>query len=141
MSTRKYKQIVPSINAVGLIKVLSVIQLDRKKPACPVLDGHLRVLALKELGVSAGPCLLVRDEESHSYDHRINRLSTVQEHYMVRRTIDRGASKERLVRVISVNLSSSNRSINLLEGACPEAIELIQDNQFARDVTQHPAQD
>ena len=32
MSTRKYKQIVSSINEVGLIEPLSVIQPDRKKP-------------------------------------------------------------------------------------------------------------
>ncbi len=81
MSTRKYKQIVSSINEVGLIEPLSVIQPDRKKPEYLVLDGHLRVLALKELGMSAGPCLLARDEEGYTYNHRINRLSTVQEHY------------------------------------------------------------
>jgi ParB-like chromosome segregation protein Spo0J len=55
MSTRKYKQIVSSINEVGLIEPLSFIQPDRKKPEHLVLDGHLRVLALKELGMSVGP--------------------------------------------------------------------------------------
>ncbi len=52
MSTRKYKQIVSSINEEGLIEPLSVIQPDRKKPEYLVLDGHLRVLALKD--VTAG---------------------------------------------------------------------------------------
>ena len=33
MSTRKYKQIVSSINEVGLIEPLSVIQPDRKCPS------------------------------------------------------------------------------------------------------------
>jgi ParB-like chromosome segregation protein Spo0J len=135
MSTRKYKQIVSSINEVGLIEPLSVIQPDRKKSEYLVLDGHLRVLALKELGMSAGPCLLARDEESYTYNHRINRLSTVQEHYMIRRALDRGVSKERLARAFNVNLSSINRRINLLEGICPEAITLLQDKQFTPDVT------
>ena len=131
MSTRKYKQIVSSINEVGLIEPLSVIQPDRKNPEYLVLDGHLRVLALKKLGMSVGPCLLALDEESYTYNHRINRLSTVQEHYMIRRAIDRGVSKERLARAFNVNLSS----INLLEGICPEAITLLQDKQFTPDVT------
>ena len=52
---------------MGLIEPLSVIQPDRKKSEYLVLDGHLRVLALKELGMSAGPCLLARDEESYTY--------------------------------------------------------------------------
>lgn len=61
MSTRKNKQIVSSINEVGLIEPLSVILPDRKQPEYLVLDGHLRVLALKELGMSVGPCLFARD--------------------------------------------------------------------------------
>ncbi len=134
MSTRKYKQIVSSINEVGLIEPLSVIQPDRKKPEYLVLDGHLRVLALKELGMSVGPCLFAKDDETFSYNHHINRLSTIAEHYMIRRAIDRGMSKERLARAFNVN-RSINRRINLLEGIGPEAITLLQDKQFTPDVT------
>ena len=130
MSTRKYNQIVSCINEVGLIEPLSVIQPDRKKPEYLVLDGHLRVLALKELDISVGPCLFAKDDETFSYNHHINRLSTIAEHYMIRRAIDRGVSKERLARAINVNLSSINRRINLLEG-----IILLQDKQFTPDVT------
>ena len=108
---------------------------DRKKPEYLVLDGHLRVLALKELGMSVGPCLFAKDDESYSYNHHVNRLSTIAEHYMIRRAIDRGVSKERLARAFNVNLSSINRRINLLEGICPEAITLLQDKQFTPDVT------
>jgi ParB-like chromosome segregation protein Spo0J len=118
-----------------MIEPLSVIQPDRKKPEYLVLDGHLRVLALKELGMSVGPCLFAKDDESYSYNHHINRLSTIAEHYMIRRAIDRGVSKERLARAFNVNLSSINRRINLLEGICPEAITLLQDKQFTPDVT------
>ena len=135
MSTRKYKQIVSSIKEIGLIEPLSVIQPDAAKPEFLLLDGHLRALALKELGVNEAPCLFAKDDESYSYNHQINRLSTVQEHYMIRRTIDRGVSKERLARAFNVNLSSINRRINLLEGICPEAIALLQDKQFTPDMT------
>ena len=135
MSTRKYKQVVSSIHEIGLIEPLSVIQLDPKKSEFLLLDGHLRVLALKELGMETAPCLMAKDDETFSYNHRINRLSTVQEHYMLRRAIDRGVSRERLARAFNVNLSSINRRINLLEGICPEAIDLLQDKQFTPDVT------
>lgn len=135
MSTRKYKQVVSSIHEIGLIEPLSVIQTDPKKSEFLLLDGHLRVLALKELGMETAPCLMAKDDETFSYNHRINRLSTVQEHYMLRRAIDRGVSRERLARAFNVNLSSINRRINLLEGICPEAIDLLQDKQFTPDVT------
>ncbi len=135
MSTRKYKQVVSSISEIGLIEPLSVIQPDPDKSEYLVLDGHLRTLALKELGIESAPCLLAKDDETFSYNHRINRLSTVQEHYMLRRAIDRGVSRERLARAFNVNLSAINRRINLLEGICPEAIELLQDKQFTPEVT------
>ena len=135
MSTRKYKQVVSSIHEIGLIEPLSVIQPDPKKSEFLLLDGHLRVLALKELGMATAPCLMAKDDESYSYNHLLNRLSTVQEHYMLRRAIDRGVSRERLARAFNVNLSSINRRINLLEGICPEAIDLLQDKQFTPDVT------
>lgn len=135
MSTRKYKQIVSSIREIGLIEPLSVIQPDPAKSEFLLLDGHLRALALKELGINEAPCLFAKDDETHSYNHRLNRLSTIQEHYMIRRAIDRGVSKERLARAFNVNLTSINRRINLLEGICPEAIELLQDQQFTPDMT------
>lgn len=135
MNTSKYKQIVSSIREIGLIEPLSVIQPDPKKSEFLLLDGHLRVLALKELGINEAPCLIANDDETYTYNHRINRLSTIQEHYMIRRTIERGVSRERLARAFNVKLGSINRRINLLEGICPEAIELLQDKQFIPDLT------
>jgi ParB-like chromosome segregation protein Spo0J len=135
MSTRKYKQVVSSISEIGLIEPLSVIPADSERSEYLLLDGHLRVLALKELGMETAPCLIAKDDETFSYNHRINRLSTVQEHYMLRRAIDRGVSRERLARAFNVNLSAINRRVNLLEGICPEAIDLLQDKQFSPVVT------
>lgn len=135
MSTRKFKQIVSSIREIGLIEPLSVIQPDPEQENFLLLDGNLRVLALKELGEEVAPCLVAKDFETYTYNHRINRLSTVQEHYMLRRAIDKGVSKERLARAFNVNLSSINRRVNLLQGICPKAVELLQDQQFPPDVT------
>ena len=137
MTTRKFRQIVSSIREIGLIEPLSVIKLDPKEAGFLLLDGNLRVLALKELGQETAPCLIARDFETYTYNHRINRLSTVQEHYMLRRAIDKGVSKERLARAFNVNLSTINRRINLLHGICPKAVELLQEHEFTQDVTRH----
>ncbi|HBR98299.1 MAG TPA: hypothetical protein DD979_13125 [Gammaproteobacteria bacterium] len=59
----------------------------------------------------------------------------MQEHYMLRRAIDKGVSRERLARAFNVNLSTINRRINLLHGICPKAVGLLQDHQFTPDVT------
>ena len=135
MTTRKFKQIVSSIREIGLIEPLSVIKPADRAEGFLLLDGNLRVLALKELGQDVAPCLIAKDFETYTYNHRINRLSSVQEHYMLRRAIDKGVSRERLARAFNVNLSTINRRINLLHGICPKAIELLQDHQFTPDVT------
>ena len=137
MTTRKFKQIVSSIREIGLIEPLSVIKPDPEAAGFLLLDGNLRVLALKELGQDTAPCLIAKDFETYTYNHRINRLSTVQEHYMLRRAIDKGVSKERLARAFNVNLSTINSRINLLHGICPKAVELLQEHQFTPDVTRH----
>ena len=67
IGSRKYKQLVSSIQEIGLIEPLSVIQPDPAKPEFLLLDGHLRALALKTLGLDVAPCLLARDDESYSY--------------------------------------------------------------------------
>ena len=137
MTTRKFKQIVSSIREIGLIEPLSVIKPDPDAPGFLLLDGNLRALALKELGQDVAPCLIAKDFETYTYNHRINRLSTVQEHYMLRRAIDKGVGKERLARAFNVNLSTINSRINLLHGICPRASELLNDHQFTPDVTRH----
>lgn len=83
MTTRKVKQIVSSIREIGLIEPLSVIKPDQEAAGFLLLDEKLRVLALKELGQDTAPCLIAKDFETYTYNHRINRLSTVHGHYML----------------------------------------------------------
>jgi RepB plasmid partitioning protein len=54
---------------------------------------------------------------------------------MIRRAIERGVGKERLARAFNVKLNAINRRVNLLDGISPEAIALLQDQQFTPDVT------
>ena len=84
----KYKQIRASLQAVGLIEPLTVTHPDRSGRHT-LLDGHVRLAILQELGHRTVPCLVAKDNESYTYNNRINRLSTVQEHHMIRRALER----------------------------------------------------
>lgn len=66
-----------SIIEVGLIEPLSAIQPDRKKPEYPVQDCHLRVLALKELGMSVGRLTRAFNANLSSINRRINALEGI----------------------------------------------------------------
>ena len=60
-----------------------------------ILDGHLRILALKDLNVDGVVCLLSTDDEAFTYNKRVNRLATVQEHKMILKAIETGCALRR----------------------------------------------
>jgi ParB/RepB/Spo0J family partition protein len=133
-SSRKFKQIQASIDAVGLIEPLSVRKPDKNSEQYILLDGHIRLLALRKLGFTDTPCLVATDDESYTYNNRLNRLSTIQEHFMIRRAVERGVTPERLAEALQVNVSHITKKLNLLEGVCAEAAELLSDQQFSADI-------
>lgn len=130
-TSRKFRQVMSSIEEVGLIEPLSVAALDAGSGHHLLLDGHVRLVALKALGHDTAACLVAKDDEAYTYNNRINRLSTVQEHFMIRRAIERGVSQERLAKALGVDVSQIAKKVNLLEGICPEAVELFKDRQFS----------
>ena len=132
--SRKYMSIRSSIQEIGLIEPLTVSPAESIDNQYILLDGHIRLIALKELGYNEVPCLVAIDDESYTYNSRINHLSTIQEHHMIRRAIERGVSPERLAKALSVDPSTIQRKAVLLEGICPEASELLKDHQFSADL-------
>src|SRR6201993_3739815 len=79
----RYKRIVASIAEVGIVEPLVVAQRRENTGPYMLVDGHLRHAALADLGHSEAPCLIADDDEAFTYNKRVNRLATVQEHYMI----------------------------------------------------------
>ena len=131
----KFKQIRSSIDDVGLIEPLSVTAANKTTGQHLLLDGHIRLIALTELGFIEAPCLVATDDEAYTYNSRINRLSTIQEHFMIRRAIERGLSMERLAKALSVDVSHIIKKMTLLDGICPEAADLLKDRQFSAEIS------
>lgn len=132
--TRKFLQIQSSIKAVGLIEPLTVGPADKKTGHRILLDGHLRLLALRTLGHPEAPCLESTDDESYTYNTRINRLSSIQEHLMLRRAVERGVTAKRLADALDLDITSITRKLTLLDGICAEAAALLKDQQFAANL-------
>lgn len=129
-ASRKFKQIVTSMEAIGLIEPLSVSKADKKTGQHILLDGHMRLLALRQLGYADAPCLIATDDESYTYNNRINRIATIQEHQMLRRAVERGVTVERLAKALNVDASLIHKKVSLLDGICPEAVEMLKDQHF-----------
>ena len=135
LQSSKYKQVRASILEIGLIEPVTVVEADRTAGTFLVLDGHIRVVALKELGHSHVPCLQATDDEAYTYNNRINRLSAVQEHVMIRRALERGVSAERLAKALCINVKNIKAKSTLLDGICAEAIEVLKDRHFSYEVS------
>lgn len=78
----KYQQILTSVREVGLVEPPVVKQAPHKKGGFFILDGHLRVEALREIGVSEVDCLVAVEDDTYTYNKHVNRLSAVQNHRM-----------------------------------------------------------
>lgn len=131
--SRKFKQIQASIDAVGLIEPLIVGQAD-KSGQHVLLDGHIRLLVLREMEFTDAPCLVATDDESYTYNNRVNRLTTIQEHFMIRRAVERGVKPDRLAKALNVDVSSIHKKVSLLDGVCAEAAELLKEQNFSANV-------
>jgi ParB-like chromosome segregation protein Spo0J len=132
--TRKFLQIQSSIKAVGIIEPLTVGPADKKTGHRILIDGHLRLLALRTLEQSEAPCLESTDDESYTYNTRINRLSSIQEHLMLRRAVERGVTAKRLADALDLDISSITRKLTLLDGICAEAATILKDQQFSANL-------
>jgi hypothetical protein len=135
LDTYKFRQVKASIEEVGLIEPLTISSVDRKTGQHLLLDGHIRLTALKELGETQALCLVANDDETYTYNNRVNRLSSVQEHLMIRRAIERGLSPERLAKALSLNLRSVLDKMTLLDGVSPEVVEILKDREFSPEVS------
>lgn len=134
LGSRKFKQIKSSIDAVGLIEPLIIGQADKTSGLHILLDGHIRLLLLREMEFTDAPCLVATDDESYTYNNRINRLSTIQEHFMIRRAVERGVTPDRLAKALNVDISNIHKKMNLLDGICAEAAELLKDQHFSANI-------
>ncbi len=94
--TKKYLQISASIREVGIIEPPVVVRDRDKKGKFLLLDGHLRIEILKELDAQGVTCLVATDDEAFTFNKRINRLATIQEHKMILKAIKRGVPQKRI---------------------------------------------
>src|SRR5450631_2298096 len=126
-SSHKYLQIAASIREIGLVEPPVVIQDARDTSCYLLLDGHLRIEVLRDLGQTEVECLVSTDDEAFTYNKRISRLSAVQEQRMIAKAIERNVPRDKIARALDINVRSISRKVQLLDGICGEAISLLKD--------------
>lgn len=130
-STARYKVIEASVREVGIIEPLVVYPEMGKSGTHVLLDGHIRLEVLRELGQEEVTCLVSTDDESCTYNHRVSRLAPIQEYRMIQKAIEAGVSEERIAKALNVTPKTIKESKNKLTDISPEALELLKDKPIA----------
>lgn len=125
--TIKYNQIRASIREVGIIEPPVVARSSGEPGKFLLLDGHLRVDILKTMAVEDVVCLVATEAEAFTYNRRVSRLATVQEHRMILTALRRGLPEEKLAKALNLRVGSIRQKYRLLDGICEEAAEILKD--------------
>jgi ParB-like chromosome segregation protein Spo0J len=126
----KYKQIAKSVAEVGVIEPLVVARSPEQPRHYLLLDGHIRHAVLADAGETEVRCLIALDDEAFTYNKRINRLATIQEHFMIVRAIERGVSEDKLAKALDLDVKAIRRRRMMLGGICPEVVDLLKDKSL-----------
>ena len=125
----KYNCIKASVSELGVIEPLVVFPDNGNPGHYMLLDGHIRLEILKDLGHEQTECLVAMDDEGFTYNHKVNRLSAIQEHFMIMKAIKNGVSEERIAKTLDVDVANIRRKRDMLDGICPEAVEMLRDKR------------
>lgn len=127
----KYRQIAASIEQIGVIEPLIVYPEKGKEGHFILLDGLMRYDILQQRGATEVFCLIATDDEAFTYNHKVNRLSPIQEHLMILRAAKNGVPEDRIAATLNVDVSQIRQRMDLLKGICPEAVDLLKDKYIS----------
>lgn len=125
-----YRRIAASIEHVGLIEPLVVFPTT--KGTYILLDGHTRLDILTATSVPTASCLLATDNESYTYNKRVNYIPPIAQHHMILRALAH-VSEERIANALNVSVATIRQKRDLLKGICPEAAEILQNQRISAD--------
>lgn len=129
LETPKFRTILSSIRELGVIEPLAVHPSRDQEGHYDLLDGRLRLEALKQLGHGKARCMVSLDDEGFTFNRQITRIASVQEHRMIRAALAKGASEERIAQVLDIDVKRVREKAHLLDGIAPEAARLLKDRQ------------
>jgi len=128
-SSQRYLRIKASMREVGIIEPPIVFPQEGGKGVYMMLDGHVRLDIANSLDLKSLFCLIATDDEAFTYNHKVNQLAPIQEHFMILRAIKNGVSEERIAKTLNVNIDTIKQKRDLLTNICPEAVELLRNRR------------
>jgi hypothetical protein len=123
----KYRAILASIRAVGLVEPMVVYPNRASRGTYLLLDGHMRLKALQEIGAEKALCLVSTEDDAFTYNDKISGLSLIQEHRMILKALDGGVMEDAIAKALDTDIALVRSRKTLLEGIHPEAVQFLKD--------------
>jgi ParB-like chromosome segregation protein Spo0J len=128
--TATYRRIAASMAHVGLIEPLIVFPTSEGKYL--LLDGHTRLDILITTGTPVANCLLATDNESYTYNKRVNYIPPIAQHHMILRALAH-VSEERIASALNVAVTTIREKRDLLKGISSEAAEILRNERVSAE--------
>ncbi|TYP06732.1 ParB/RepB/Spo0J family partition protein [Xenorhabdus doucetiae] len=119
----KYSQIKTSIKEIGLIEPI-IVYLENNGNTIKILDGHLRVEAMKELGFDKVASLISTLDDAYTPNKQVNRLTIIQEQKMLKLALER-VSIEKLSSSLGISIETLRGRSQILNGIDSEVVSLL----------------
>lgn len=126
--TDTYQRIATSMAHVGIIEPLIVF--PKTKGSYILLDGHTRLDVLRAMNIATATCLLATDNESYTYNKRVNYIPPIAQHHMILRALAH-VNEERIAEALNVSVKAIREKRDLLKGICPEAAEILRNERIS----------
>ncbi len=123
--TQKYRRVINSVTQIGLIEPLSVARQNDGNYL--IVDGHVRLEGLKQSQCTEARCVVADDDESFTYNKRVNRPPPIQEHYMIVNALNRGVSEDFLAKSLDMDIKLIRARRHLLAGITSDVADLLKD--------------
>ncbi|HAV1709707.1 TPA: ParB N-terminal domain-containing protein, partial [Enterobacter hormaechei subsp. steigerwaltii] len=128
--SHKYHQIVTSIESLGIIEPI-IVFYDKENDVTKILDGHLRVEALKDLGIEKAPCILSSIDDAFTPNKQVNHINVVEEHRMIMKSLAK-VSMEKLSAALGISIESIKDKANVMNGIDPSVISKLSDKPIPK---------
>jgi ParB-like chromosome segregation protein Spo0J len=126
--TDTYRRISASMQHLGIIEPPVVFPAAKGKYL--LLDGHTRLDILTETNVMTVECLLATDNESYTYNKRVNHIPPIAQHHMILRALAH-VSEEKIAMALNTSVTAIRDKRDLLNGICPETAEILQNSKVS----------
>lgn len=129
--SKKYSQIKKTLGIVGLIEPV-IVFIDKTTNKIKIVDGHLRVEALRDLGRKEVKCLISTIYDTYTPNNKVNRITIIEEQKMIRQAIKKGVSVDILSEALDISIDSLKEKLTILDNVSHEVISLLSNHHVPK---------